>query len=120
MDLEGVKKQLERGGNENENSSAIDSLPSKFFDHFIMAGIKVHSIQPGRILCSFKVPPRLLNSGGFMHGGATASLVDLLSAAVIYSCGATTTGVSVEINVSYLDAAFPNVRLSLSLSLSRV
>ena len=46
-----------------------------------------------------------------MHGGATATLVDLVGSAVIYTLGAPITGVSVEINVSYLDAAFAGVRM---------
>jgi hypothetical protein len=49
------------------------------------------------------------NTGNFLHGGATATLVDLVGSAVIYTVGAPTTGVSVEINVSYLDAAYADV-----------
>lgn len=49
------------------------------------------------------------NAGNFLHGGATASLVDMVGSAAIYSVGAPTSGVSVEINVSYLDAAFAEV-----------
>ena len=50
------------------------------------------------------------NAGNFLHGGATATLVDLVGSAVIFSVGAPATGVSVEINVSYLDAAYADVR----------
>jgi len=35
--------------------------------------------------------------------------VDLIGSAVIYTAGASHSGVSVEINVSYLDAAFLDV-----------
>lgn len=55
------------------------------------------------------------NSGNFLHGGATATLVDLVGSAVMHTVGAPMTGVSVEINVSYLDAAYADVRLFLSL-----
>lgn len=55
------------------------------------------------------------NSGNFLHGGATATLVDLVGSAAIYTVGAPMTGVSVEINVSYLDAAYADVRLFLSI-----
>lgn len=44
-----------------------------------------------------------------MHGGATATLVDMVGSAVIFTVGAPHTGVSVEINVSYLDAAYADV-----------
>lgn len=49
------------------------------------------------------------NSGNSLHGGATAALVDIVGSAVIFTMGAPTTGVSVEINVSYLDAAYAGV-----------
>ena len=39
-------------------------------------------------------------------------VVDLVGSAVIYSVGTPATGVSVEINVSYLDAAFTVVSIS--------
>ena len=39
-------------------------------------------------------------------------VVDLVGSAVIYSVGTPATGVSVEINVSYLDAAFADVSFS--------
>ena len=41
------------------------------------------------------------NSGNFLHGGATATLVDLVGSAVIHTYGVENSGVSVEINVSY-------------------
>lgn len=57
------------------------------------------------------------NAGNFLHGGATATLVDLVGSAVIFSVGAPATGVSVEINVSYLDAAYADVSISPTLVL---
>jgi hypothetical protein len=49
------------------------------------------------------------NSGSFLHGGATASLVDLVGSAVFYTAGAQTRGSPLEMNISYLDAAFSDV-----------
>lgn len=49
--------------------------------------------------------------GNSLHGGATATLVDVVGSAVIFTVGARNTGVSVEINVSYLDGAYVGVRL---------
>lgn len=48
--------------------------------------------------------------GNSLHGGATAMLVDVIGSVVIYSVGLLTTGVSVEINVSYFDAPSLDVR----------
>ena len=44
-----------------------------------------------------------------MHGGALASLVDLVGSAVFFAGGSPTTGVSLEITISYLTAARANV-----------
>ncbi|XP_058228308.1 uncharacterized protein LOC131336468 [Rhododendron vialii] len=107
MDLDSVKRYLEKDC--NENAMNIDGMPFKFFEPFVMQGLRVDLLEPGRIICSMKVPPRLLNTGDFLHGGATATLVDLVGSAVIYTVGAPVTGVSVEINVSYLDAAYAGV-----------
>ncbi|KAJ8766811.1 hypothetical protein K2173_008365 [Erythroxylum novogranatense] len=110
MDIETLKKYLERAGrretDDDKNGSTIEALPLRFFERFVMEGIHVDLIEPGRLICSMKVPPRLLNAGNFLHGGATATLVDLVGSAVILTAGAQQTGVSVEINVSYLDAAY--------------
>ncbi|KAF6147874.1 hypothetical protein GIB67_014454 [Kingdonia uniflora] len=118
MDLDMVKQILESASREEESS--LDGLPHKFFDPFIMQGIHVDLIEPGRILCSMKVPRRLLNTGNFMHGGATASLVDLIGSAVIFTVGAPKTGVSLEINVSYLDAAFLDEEIEIEAKVLRV
>ncbi|KFK42769.1 hypothetical protein AALP_AA1G037200 [Arabis alpina] len=101
MDLESVKKYLE--GEETENNEGADSskvtkLPNRFIERFVTQGVKVDLIEPGRIICSMKIPPHLLNAGNFLHGGATATIVDVIGSAVVYTSGLTQTGVSVEIN----------------------
>ncbi|KAK0606256.1 hypothetical protein LWI29_035732 [Acer saccharum] len=121
MDLESVKKYLEKGGGEDDkNGSTVEGLPLRFYERFIMQGIHVDLIEPGRIICSMKVPSRLLNSGNFLHGGATATLVDLVGSAVIFTLGAPATGVSVEINVSYLDAAYVGEEIEIEAKTLRV
>ncbi|GMN27038.1 hypothetical protein TIFTF001_001520 [Ficus carica] len=118
MELEAVKKLLEKG---EENAEAMEKLPPRFFERLVMKGLRVDLIQPGRLLCSFTVPSRLLNAGNFLHGGATATMVDLVGSAVIYTLGArTTTGVSVEINVSYLDAAYAGEEIEVEAKALRV
>ncbi|KAH0635758.1 hypothetical protein KY289_035673 [Solanum tuberosum] len=104
MDIESLKKFLEKEGGNYETS--VDSMPSRFIEPFVTHGIKVDLVEPGRILCSFEVPLRLVNAGNFLHGGATATLVDIMGSAVVHTVGAPLTGVSLEINVSYLDAAY--------------
>ncbi|QCD79365.1 hypothetical protein DEO72_LG1g3004 [Vigna unguiculata] len=99
MDLDAVKRYLEK---EVGTSSEVDGLPPRFLEPLIMNSLKVDLIEPGRILCSMKIPQRLLNAGNTLHGGATAALVDVVGSAVIPTVGFTVpnTGVSVEINVS--------------------
>ncbi|KAL9313946.1 hypothetical protein ACSQ67_019398 [Phaseolus vulgaris] len=87
-----------------------------------MNSLKVDLIQPGRIVCSMKIPQRLLNAGNSLHGGATAALVDVVGSAVIPTVGysGSTTGVSVEINVSYLDAAYVDEEIEIEARALRV
>lgn len=59
MNFDEVKKQLEQEGN-SKNGSIVDSMPYKFFEPFIVQGIKVDLVEPGRVICSMIVPPRLL------------------------------------------------------------
>lgn len=118
MDIESLKKFLEKEGGNYESS--VDSMPSKFLEPFVSHGISVDLVEPGRILCSFKVPPRLVNAGNFLHGGATAALVDILGSAVIHTVGAPLVGVSLEINVSYLDAAFLGEEIEVEAKVLRV
>lgn len=58
MDLDSVKRYLEKDC--NENAMNIDGMPFKFFEPFVMQGLRVDLLEPGRIICSMKVPPRLL------------------------------------------------------------
>uniref|UniRef100_A0A0D9V8M2 Acyl-coenzyme A thioesterase 13 n=1 Tax=Leersia perrieri TaxID=77586 RepID=A0A0D9V8M2_9ORYZ len=99
-------------GGDGGNGAADEALPgelhggSKLYDVLTVAGLRVDAIEPGRLLCSFTVPPRLTNaSSKRMHGGAMASLVDLVGSAVFFAGGSPTTGVSVDITVSYVHAA---------------
>ncbi|XP_038901620.1 acyl-coenzyme A thioesterase 13 [Benincasa hispida] len=105
--MEKAKRYLEKHGDDDRAvASAIDALPFRFYENFIMTGLRVDLIQPGRIVCSLKVPARLLNANNSLHGGASASLVDCIGSAALKTLGANTTGVSLEINLSYLDAAY--------------
>ncbi|KAL6285338.1 hypothetical protein ACE6H2_009728 [Prunus campanulata] len=98
----------------------MDGLPEKFFEPFIMKGIQVDLLEPGRIVCSFKVPPRLLNGGNFMHGGATSTLVNFIGSVAILIVRTPSFGVSMEINVSYLDSAYPGEEVEVEAEALRV
>ncbi|CAK8538539.1 unnamed protein product [Lathyrus sativus] len=104
MELESMKKFLEKGG---ETASMVNGFPPKFMETLIMSSLRVDLIEPGCIICSMTIPPRLLNSRNSLHGGGTATLVDAVGSVVIPASGHVgLTGVSVEINVTYFDAAY--------------
>lgn len=56
--MEAVKRYLEKGG--DENKSAVDGLPLRSFEGLVMQGLQVDLIEPGRLVCTLKVPTRLL------------------------------------------------------------
>ena len=61
MDLESVRRYLEKGGHEDDKkASNIEKMPPRFFERFVMEGLHIDLIEPGRGVCSMKVPPRLL------------------------------------------------------------
>ncbi|XP_011015990.1 PREDICTED: putative esterase C31F10.02 [Populus euphratica] len=108
MDLESVRRYIEKGGHEDDKrASKIEEM--RFFESFVMEGLHIDLIEPGRVVCSMKVPPRLLNGSDCLHAGAIAMLVDVVGSAALVAAGVFLTGVSVEINVSYLDAAYADV-----------
>ncbi|KAJ6798909.1 acyl-coenzyme A thioesterase 13-like [Iris pallida] len=107
MDLEAVKRSLS-GGEDGVDKTLTLSLPPKFYNSFVLGGLRVDSIRPGRVLCSFVVPPRSrAAAGNYLHGGVIATLVDVIGSAAIVSGGHTlTSGVSIDLSVSHMDAAF--------------
>jgi acyl-coenzyme A thioesterase 13 len=79
-----------------------------FFEGFALQGIRVDSIRPGRILCSFTVPPRLTSAGDGdgdrLAPGAVVSLVDEIGSAAAVADGRHLK-VSVDMSVSFVDLA---------------
>ncbi|XP_022158814.1 acyl-coenzyme A thioesterase 13 isoform X1 [Momordica charantia] len=120
--MEKTKRYLEKhdDGDDRNLASAIDDLPLRFYEQFVMTGLRVDLIEPGRVVCSLKVPARLLNENNSLHGGATAALVDCIGSAAIKTFGVSTTGVSVEINVSYMDAAYLDEQIEIESKVLRM
>ncbi|MQL71141.1 hypothetical protein Taro_003484 [Colocasia esculenta] len=109
VDLQVLKSFLEKAAADSVPEAA---LPSKFFDNFIVRGIRIDHVDPRRVLCSMALPPLLLNNGNFLDSGAVASLVDIMGSAALFAAGYPTTGVSTDINISYLDAAHVDVSIT--------
>ncbi|KAK7275956.1 hypothetical protein RIF29_17083 [Crotalaria pallida] len=84
-----------------------------FYEHFILAGIRVDRVEPGFITCSFKVPPRLTDKNGKLVNGAIANLVDEVGGAVVHAEGLPM-NVSVDMSISFLSTAHLNDELDIT------
>ncbi|KAG6571321.1 Acyl-coenzyme A thioesterase 13, partial [Cucurbita argyrosperma subsp. argyrosperma] len=120
--MEKTKRYLEKHDDDDDRkvASTIDALPFRFYENFVMTDLRVDLIEPGRIVCSLKVPARLLNENNSLHGGASASLVDCIGSVALKTLGANTTGVSLEINLSYLDAAYLDEEIEIDAKVLRL
>ncbi|XP_046409893.1 acyl-coenzyme A thioesterase 13-like [Neodiprion fabricii] len=79
---------------------------SKGFEQ-CLKNVTVVSAGDGKCRVEFPVEDGHLNGGGTLHGGFTATLVDCISTYALMTTGTGAPGVSVNINVSYLNAASP-------------
>ena len=64
--------------------------------HFQM---KVLSGSDGNCRCELKINPALLNINGSLHGGVTASLVDVVSTLAIMTKTQGVPGVNTDLNI---------------------
>merc|ERR1711915_502688 len=84
-------------------SSLDHSTITNFFESFALRGIYIQQITHGRLLCTFTVPPRLVEENGHWRASALMTLVDDVCGAVIMTCGLPLK-VSIDYNVSYISA----------------
>uniref|UniRef100_A0A8C4Z7S9 Acyl-coenzyme A thioesterase 13 n=1 Tax=Gadus morhua TaxID=8049 RepID=A0A8C4Z7S9_GADMO len=67
--------------------------------------VNVLSASPGKVVCEMKVEEEHTNRGGTLHGGLTATLVDIISTTAIMYSERGSPGVSVDMNITYMNAA---------------
>lgn len=67
--------------------------------------MSVLEVGGGRVLCSVEVSEPLQNAYSTLHGGAAATLVDVVGTLALLSIDATRPGVSVELGLSFLSPA---------------
>ncbi|KFW77463.1 Acyl-coenzyme A thioesterase 13, partial [Manacus vitellinus] len=79
-------------------------LESQGFDR-VLRKMKLVSATPGNIVCEMKVEEEHTNRYGTLHGGLTATLVDVVSTAALLYTERAAPGVSVDMNISYTSAA---------------
>ncbi|KAF9937563.1 hypothetical protein BGZ65_001369 [Modicella reniformis] len=70
-----------------------------------MAGLKVISASKGSILCELEVEKQHLNRLGGCHGGLLSTAVDIGGSLAIAAENMHATGVSTDLNVSFISSA---------------
>ncbi|KAM8966943.1 acyl-coenzyme A thioesterase 13 [Pelodytes ibericus] len=63
------------------------------------------SATPGKVVCELTVQEEHTNRAGNLHGGFTATLVDMVSTAALMHTERGAPGVSVDMNITYMNAA---------------
>ncbi|XP_008220341.1 PREDICTED: acyl-coenzyme A thioesterase 13-like [Prunus mume] len=108
--MERAKKFLGLSQDESEAVSRL-AVPERqagegksFYDTFALAGNRVVRVEPGLIVCNFKVPPRLTDRTGKLASGAIANLVDVAGISVDFVEGLPM-NVSVDMSISHLSTA---------------
>eukprot|EP00854_Cymbomonas_tetramitiformis_P014592 gene14592-17243_t len=74
------------------------------YDQTVLADIKDVYCERGRFTCVIPVNEKVQNRYGTLHGGCIATLVDVIGSAALMTA-ADASGVSVDINVSFLRSA---------------
>ncbi|XP_062015214.1 uncharacterized protein LOC133731810 [Rosa rugosa] len=117
--MEKAKKCLEVS---EEESRCVSRLPVpshpvgsglSFYEDFALKGIRVDRVEPGLVVCTFKVPPRLTDRSGKLANGAIANLVDEVGGAVVHVEGLPMS-VSVDMSISVMSTAKLNDDLEIS------
>ncbi|XP_058523403.1 acyl-coenzyme A thioesterase 13 [Ochotona princeps] len=67
--------------------------------------VSVVSAAPGKVVCEMKVEEQHTNKMGTLHGGLTATLVDLISTVALMFSERGLPGVSVDMNITYMAPA---------------
>ncbi|XP_051727538.1 acyl-coenzyme A thioesterase 13 [Ctenopharyngodon idella] len=79
-------------------------VDSPGFDR-VLSKVEILSATPGKVVCEMKVEEEHTNRGGTLHGGLTATLVDMISTTAIMYSERGAPGVSVDMNITYMNAA---------------
>ncbi|XP_060798726.1 acyl-coenzyme A thioesterase 13 [Neoarius graeffei] len=79
-------------------------LDSPGFDR-VLRKVELVSASPGKVVCQMKVEEEHTNRGGTLHGGLTATLVDVISTTALLYTERGLPGVSIDMNITYMNAA---------------
>ncbi|KAL8610588.1 hypothetical protein ACOMHN_006307 [Nucella lapillus] len=90
------------------------------FEKLVLSQAKIIDGGEGRVKCEIPVSDNLLNGVGTLHGGAIATIVDGISTWAAVSVGNNVPGLSIELSVSYIKAAFPGETLVVDAQMSHI
>ncbi|XP_068093088.1 acyl-coenzyme A thioesterase 13 isoform X2 [Hyperolius riggenbachi] len=71
----------------------------------VLNKVQIVSASPGKLVCELQVAEEHTNRGGTLHGGLTATLVDIVSTVALLNTERGAPGVSVDMNITYMNAA---------------
>lgn len=66
----------------------------------VLLQVNVLSTSPGKVVCGMRVEEEHTNKMGTLHGGLTATLVDVISTLAIMNSERGAPGVSVDMNIT--------------------
>lgn len=77
-----------------------------------LKNVEILSAGEGKCKAQFTVSEEHLNLGGTLHGGFTSTLVDCISTYAVMTQGTGAPGVSVDLHVTFMKAAFPGEQVT--------
>ncbi|KAK2734544.1 hypothetical protein FQN57_001649 [Myotisia sp. PD_48] len=85
------------------------------WDKEVLRGMKVISAQPGRTEFEFTVTDAMCNPNGMLHGGCSATILDILSTTALYTAdgekGDLRRSLSRTLSLTYLRPIAPGTRV---------
>ncbi|KAF9435879.1 hypothetical protein BGZ76_005320 [Entomortierella beljakovae] len=84
------------------------------FDKYALAGLRIVSASKGTCLSELVVAPHHINRVGGCHGGLLSHIVDTGGSLAIAADGMYATGVSTDLNVSFISGATLGDKLSIN------
>ncbi|RIA87892.1 putative PaaI_thioesterase family protein [Glomus cerebriforme] len=75
------------------------------FDKYIIGKMSITDAIDGKITCELPVEKVHLNRLGSVHGGLLSTLVDVVGSLAIASKGMYSTGVSTDLNITFINSA---------------
>ncbi|PUU80317.1 HotDog domain-containing protein [Tuber borchii] len=90
-------------------TSFVNSVWSSFhirsgLEPTLLSTLKLKNVEPGKVNFELLIEKMHTNRLGILHGGTIASMVDLGGSLAVASKGLFSTGVSTDLNVTYLSS----------------